>query len=306
MGQVEYEIAELLEQHRSYTGIPLAVGTVESATGGEIADRLTNISGISLFYKGSLISYHNTLKIGLAGVLEETMRQHGAVSRQTAAEMAAGGKKLLGLDICISDTGIAGPGGATLQKPVGLFYIGLSAFDNTVAQKYLFKGDRLQNKTAAADAALSLLKGYLAERNRKLRSSKFKSKHVVTCFIEHNGRVLIVKRSKKVGTYQGRWSAISGYLDADDALNQAFTEISEETDLGVSDIKLIARGKPLELIDEALSIKWTIHPFLFAALSPDKIKLDWENLEMKWISPSEFTDFYTVPGLESAYLQIER
>lgn len=301
MEHTEFEIAALLEEHRNFTGVPLSIGSVESATGGKIADKLTDVPGISLYLKGSLISYSNLIKTKLACVSDKTIRQHGAVSSQTAREMAEGGKKLLGLDICISDTGIAGPGGATAEKPAGLFYLGLSAYDTTISRKHLFKGDRLHNKACATEAALRLLAKYLASRIATARSSDFSPKHVVTCFLEHNGKLLIVKRSNKVGTYQGRWSAVSGYLDADDTLAQAYTEIREETGLNSVDIDLITRGKPLEIIDEALSTKWTIHPFRFATQKPDRIKLDWENLEMKWILPSELAVFETVPGLESAY-----
>ncbi len=304
MKQSEFEVAELLEEHRSKTGIALAIGTVESATGGGIADRLTDVPGISDYLRASLVSYSNTIKIGFAGVSEQTLSKYGAVSGKTAEEMSAGGRRLFALDICLSDTGIAGPGGATDAKPVGLFYIGLSAYDGTIHRKYLFHGDRRQNKIQAVEAALALLKEYLAERIKKLNGISLSEKHVVTCFLEYEGKILIVRRSDKVGTYRGAWSGISGFLDSDDDLNQAYIEILEETGLGSGDVTLIRCGTQLELIDECLATRWIVHPFLFTISSPEKIRLDWENQGCKWLFPAEIDNYLTVPGLSTAYSRV--
>ena len=92
---------------------------------------------------------------------EETISKYGAVSPQVAEEMAQGGRKVLNVDICLTDTGIAGPSGATPGKPVGLFYIGLSHRARTYNQKHIFGRDREQNKQDAAEAALGWLKEYL-------------------------------------------------------------------------------------------------------------------------------------------------
>ncbi len=139
----------------------LTLGVVESATGGLISHLLTNVPGSSDYYKGSVTAYSNEIKIEVVGVKEETINKYGAVSHQVAEEMAQGGKKILGADICLADTGIAGPGGATAGKPVGLFYIGLSHQAGTYSQQHNFKHDREQNKRSAAEAALGWLKEYL-------------------------------------------------------------------------------------------------------------------------------------------------
>lgn len=139
----------------------LTLGLVESATGGLISHLITGVPGSSDYYKGSVTAYSNQVKISLVGVAEETIESHGAVSFRVAEEMAQGGRRLLGVDICLSDTGIAGPGGATPGKPVGLFYIGLSHERGTFSRKHIFKGNREQNKQAATEAALSWLKEYL-------------------------------------------------------------------------------------------------------------------------------------------------
>jgi len=141
---------------------------VESATGGLISHRITNIPGSSDYYKGSVTAYSNETKIKVVGVKDETIRAYGAVSYQVAEEMAAGGKKVLAVDICMADTGIAGPGGETKGKPVGLFYIGLSHASGTFSREHLFSGNREQNKQSAAEAALVWLKEYLTSLQQAL------------------------------------------------------------------------------------------------------------------------------------------
>jgi nicotinamide-nucleotide amidase len=155
MSSLEQEIGDLLRQKA------LTLGVVESATGGLISHRITNIPGSSDYYKGSVTSYSNETKIKVVGVKEDTINKYGAVSPQTAKEMAQGGRKVLNVDICLADTGIAGPGGATPGKPVGLFYIGLSHQDKTFSRKHIFGSDREQNKKDVAEEALVILKEYL-------------------------------------------------------------------------------------------------------------------------------------------------
>ena len=153
---LEQEVGNLLRQKG------LTLGVVESASGGLISHRITNVSGSSDYYKGSVTAYSNEVKIKVVGVREETINRYGAVSPQVAEEMAKGGRKLLAVDICLADTGIAGPTGATPEKPVGLFFIGLSHKGGTFSQKHSFHGDREQNKQSAAEAAMRWLKEYLS------------------------------------------------------------------------------------------------------------------------------------------------
>ena len=139
----------------------LTLGTVESATSGLIAHLITNVPGSSDVFQGSIVSYSNEVKREIVGVRELTLKEYGAVSPQVAMAMAKGGRKLLGVDICIADTGIAGPTGATPGKPVGLFYLGLSHQDGTFTRQFLFKGAREENKQQAAQAALMWVMEYL-------------------------------------------------------------------------------------------------------------------------------------------------
>jgi len=161
MAKLEAEIGRLIKEYQAKTGTWLTIGSVESATGGRIADRITNVPGSSDYFKGSVVAYNNEAKVALLGVKKATIENYGAVSEQTAREMAQGGRKLLDVDVCVSDTGIAGPSGATPKKPVGLFYLGLAAEDGSLSQKHVFQGNREGNKRDAAEAALNMLKQYL-------------------------------------------------------------------------------------------------------------------------------------------------
>jgi PncC family amidohydrolase len=156
MAAPEAEIGKMLRA-RGWT-----LGAVESATGGLFAHLITGVPGSSDYFKGSVIAYSNEVKTGLAGVNQTTLEQHGAVSAAVAGEMAAGGRKLLGVDICIADTGIAGPGGATAGKPVGLFYLGLADENGVTSREYMFGGDRAENRRLAAAAMLAWLREYLS------------------------------------------------------------------------------------------------------------------------------------------------
>ncbi len=155
MTSLEQELGNLLRH------MGLTLGAVESATGGLISHLITNVPGSSDYYRGSVTAYSNEVKIKVVGVKEDTLNRYGAVSHQVAEEMAEGGRKMLAVDICLADTGIAGPGGATQGKPVGLFYLGLSHRAGTFSRKHLFSGDRERNKRDAAEAALGWLKEYL-------------------------------------------------------------------------------------------------------------------------------------------------
>ncbi|MDP2917453.1 MAG: NUDIX pyrophosphatase [Dehalococcoidia bacterium] len=128
-------------------------------------------------------------------------------------------------------------------------------------------------------------------------------KRVVTCFLESEKKVLILRRSGQVGTYQGRWAGVSGYIEtAPD--EQAFTEIKEEAGLDRDDVELVKKGKPLAVEDKKLGVRWLVHPYLFHVKERAKIKLDWEHKESKWIDPAELDRYQTVPGLKEALARV--
>lgn len=135
----------------------LTLALAESCTGGLVGHRLTNLPGSSEFFLGGIVAYAYEAKERLLGVRHQTLYEHGAVSRETALEMARGARLALGSDLGLSVTGIAGPGGGLPDKPVGLTWIALSTRDRERAEQRLWQGDREQNKDLSAEAALELL-----------------------------------------------------------------------------------------------------------------------------------------------------
>jgi PncC family amidohydrolase len=142
----------------------LTLVTAESCTGGLVSHRITNVPGSSAYYLGGFVAYANEVKEAVLGVRRETLMAHGAVSEETACEMAEGARRQTGADIGISVTGICGPTGGTPAKPVGLTYIALAAADTVRCEQYVWQGDRLVNKEQSAEAALQLIQAYLKER----------------------------------------------------------------------------------------------------------------------------------------------
>ena len=139
--------------------LTLALG--ESCTGGLVSHRLTNVPGSSTYVLGGIVAYSNEAKQRLLEVEHSTLAEHGAVSPETAVEMARGVRQVLGADIGIGVTGIAGPGGGTPDKPVGLTHIALSARDRERVERFVWNGDREENKALSAEAALAMLREYL-------------------------------------------------------------------------------------------------------------------------------------------------
>ena len=139
----------------------LKLAAAESCTGGLIGSRITDVPGSSEYFLGSVVAYAYDVKVKLLGVSWDTLNKYGAVSRETVLEMARGVQQRIGSDIAISVSGIAGPGGATPEKPVGTTWIALVARDDEWAKEFHFSGNREQNKSSAADAALQMLLDYL-------------------------------------------------------------------------------------------------------------------------------------------------
>lgn len=139
------------------------ITTAESCTGGMIAAALINVAGVSEVYKEGYITYANEAKHRRLGVKEETLRVYGAVSEQTAYEMALGAAEAANARVSVAVTGIAGPGGGTAEKPVGLVYIGCCINRKVTVSKNLFQGDRLSIRQQTVQQALRLLLDCLKE-----------------------------------------------------------------------------------------------------------------------------------------------
>jgi len=136
----------------------LTVALAESCTGGLIAERITSVAGSSAYFLGAVVAYHNRIKERVLGVPADTLSRHGAVSRETAVAMAEGARRLTGADFGLGITGIAGPGGGTPAKPVGLVYIALAAEDGTCCREFQFPGRRRAVRQGAANTALNMLR----------------------------------------------------------------------------------------------------------------------------------------------------
>lgn len=152
---LEINVGSLLKER----GLNLA--TAESCTGGMLADRITNIPGSSEYFRGGIVAYAYGAKVALLNVSWDTLRAYGAVSEETVIEMARGARTALGADVAVSVSGIAGPGGGMPDKPVGTTWIGLSTNEGDWARKFVWDGDRAQNKALSADAALQFVIDYL-------------------------------------------------------------------------------------------------------------------------------------------------
>ena len=137
------------------------ISTAESCTGGLLGHRFTNVPGSSRYYLGGVVSYSNDMKMKTLGVQENTLQEFGAVSKQTATEMAQGVRDLFGSDLAIAVTGIAGPGGGTAEKPVGLIYITLVHNDTVWAKEFKFFTDRKLNKQLSSQVALNMVRIHL-------------------------------------------------------------------------------------------------------------------------------------------------
>ena len=152
---LEEKVVELLAE-RHYT-----VTTAESCTGGMIAGTIVNAAGASEVLNEGYITYSNGAKERLVGVSHETLERFGAVSEQTAREMAEGAARAAGADAALSATGIAGPGGGTEEKPVGLVYIGCTLNGKTEVKECRFDGNRMENRLHTVRTALEMLRSML-------------------------------------------------------------------------------------------------------------------------------------------------
>jgi nicotinamide-nucleotide amidase len=142
----------------------LTIAVAESCTGGLIANRLTDVSGSSVYFERGLVTYSNEAKISLLGVPAEIIEKHGAASEETARLMAEGVRRLAGTSFGLSSTGIAGPTGGSKEKPVGTVYIALADANQTACRHYQFRWDRKRNKLISSETALMMLKNYLQEK----------------------------------------------------------------------------------------------------------------------------------------------
>jgi PncC family amidohydrolase len=137
-------------------GRSLTVGTAESCTGGLVASAITDVPGSSGYFRGAVVAYADQAKRALLGVPADVLAAHGAVSAQVARAMAEGARDRLGVDLAAAVTGVAGPGGGSEAKPVGLTYVAVADAGGVEVRRHQWTGDRIANKVASAAAALEL------------------------------------------------------------------------------------------------------------------------------------------------------
>lgn len=154
---LEAEVGERLRQ-REWT-----LATAESCTGGLISHRITNVPGSSDYFLGGVVTYSNGAKVRLLDVRPESLDSYGAVSDEIAREMAEGARNYFGADVALAVTGIAGPGGGTPDKPVGLVYLAINSMAGSRVERNVFDGDRESIKQQSSERALALLLEVLAE-----------------------------------------------------------------------------------------------------------------------------------------------
>lgn len=154
MNRLEYIAQELISRKQTIT-------TAESCTGGLLAAELTSVSGSSAYFQRGFITYSNQSKSQLLNVLPSTLRQYGAVSEETAREMALGALLATRNDFALSITGVAGPDGGTEKNPVGTVWFGFATKQRIWAKKYHFQGDRNQVRRQAVQYSLAILEHYL-------------------------------------------------------------------------------------------------------------------------------------------------
>lgn len=157
--EIEDAVVRLLNAKR------VTLGTAESVTCGQVAQRLGRVSGVSAWYKGGIVAYTNEVKENVLGVPRELIERHGAVSSECAAAMATGCRERLGVDYAISTTGLAGPGGGTAEKPVGLVYVGLAGPSGATTTHFSWSGTRTEVQGRAARLALNTIRLRLLENH---------------------------------------------------------------------------------------------------------------------------------------------
>lgn len=153
---IEFAVGRLL------TAKNKTLAVAESCTGGLITHRLTNVPGSSTYLVAGVIAYAYQAKVNALGVSWETLNAHGAVSEETARAMARGVRERFSTDLGLAITGIAGPGGGTPDKPVGLTYIALVTAQGEIVQRHVWQKSRVENKESSAQAALQLLAEHLS------------------------------------------------------------------------------------------------------------------------------------------------
>ncbi len=236
----------------------LTIALAESCTGGLLASKLTDVAGSSAYVLGGVVSYSNEAKMRLLGVPENVLSNQGAVSAETAAFMAAGARTLFGSDLALSVTGIAGPGGGTADKPVGLVYLHLASLHVSWGERHIWPYDRIGNKLASVEAALAMLMGYLG--GQKVEDGRQKTEDREQKTVAGGQRPEVLARPVVVegGWRQGRWRLDAIWLEGRRQAISGQGRQSQEADGTTVVMAETADGARLELVADVRLGGWRL------------------------------------------------
>jgi 8-oxo-dGTP pyrophosphatase MutT (NUDIX family) len=241
---------------------------------------------------GAFLPYSNELKSFLSADISD-----GAVSEKCAISLARKIKSITNADLVLSETSILGPKGGTEQKPVGLSFLAIASNKGEYSFVNLFKGEREKIMVSVASSAFFFAINHIL-------GWELQTRKVASTFVEYKGKILILKRSRKVGSYRGRWGVVSGHIEEGETEEEtSLKELKEEIGLDPNLIEKLIKSTPFELSDTKLGIRWEITPFRAILKTKPDIKIDWEHVKFLWINPSELSKFKTAPLLYQGYLK---
>jgi 8-oxo-dGTP diphosphatase len=265
---------------------------VECSTGGIISSEIVRNIGASDVFVGAFLPYSNELKSFLSADISD-----GAVSEKCAISLARKIKSITNADLVLSETSILGPKGGTEQKPVGLSFLAIASNKGEYSFVNLFKGEREKIMESVASSAFFFAINHIL-------GWKLQTRKVASTFVEYKGKILILKRSRKVGSYRGRWGVVSGHIEEGETEEEtSLKELKEEIGLDPNLIEKLIKSTTFELSDTKLGIRWEITPFRAILKTKPDIKIDWEHVKFLWINPSELSKFKTAPLLYQGYLK---
>lgn len=290
-GEVEKRAVELIKVLREKN---LKIGFVENSLGGFMSSSIVRHRGASKIFAGSIIPYSYEMKrsFGLSS-------PKGAVSEDFTNICARWFLKRSDADVVVSESSILGPDGGTQEKPVGLSFVSIYSRRSNVSFVNLFKGDR--EKITSEVCAFCLFAA-----RKHIIGWELQNRTVASTFIEYKNKILIMKRSQRVGTYRRMWGVASGHVEKNETpLQTALKEVEEETSIKAKWVKKIIQGTPFEMIDEEIGIRWYIYPFrMIVKTSVESIvKIDWEHTSYRMIEPSDIHRYKTAPMLYEGYLK---
>ena len=265
---------------------------VECSTAGFITWIFSVKPGASQNLAGCLSPYSNDLKSWLGADLSD-----GAVSEKCVRSLAESVAQKFDVDFVVVESSVLGP--THHERPKGLSWIAIFCKKEKKVFTWvdLFSGGRENVRQNVAKMCFNLLRLHI-------EGESFETYNVSSTFAEYKGKVLLMKRSRKVRTYKGFWGVASGYVEKDETPPQtALKELYEETGITKDKVEKLVQASPLEVVDSKIKIRWIVHPFRAILKEKPKVKLDWEHTDFKWLPPQKIKVLKTSPLLWVGYLK---